>query len=348
LQREKAKTVPIKEEDNGSYLSEKTIERVAKPVISVVLATKGSKVVFLERCIKSLQKQTFQEFEIVLVYSIFPKGLHELLEECNIFALKENSSTLGAARNLGVKHAKGAIVVFIDDDAEAPEDWLSRIYSTFQKYPSLFCLGGAYLTPLEESEKKPLSFVIGSFMESRMGHRISLDRSAVGKIAGCNVAYRKVVFDKIGYLNETLKSGEDWEFHIRLAENGYSMRFDPDILVWHHRQGLKHGFWGASNLVPFFLSWKTLKYARYESFFASFYLTNLLFLLLLITLFISPLVFSLFLSFVLLGHFIFTAVRTKMFNWRIVYYPLQILVTLTQILGFYFGLFKRLASKLYP
>jgi GT2 family glycosyltransferase len=78
-----------------------------------------------------------------------------------------------------------------------------------------------------------------------MGHRISLDRYAVGKIAGCNVAYRKVVFDKIGYLNEKLKSGEDWEFHIRLAENGYSMRFDPDILVWHHRQGLKHGFWGG-------------------------------------------------------------------------------------------------------
>jgi glucosyl-dolichyl phosphate glucuronosyltransferase len=141
LQREKAKTVPIKEEDSGSYLSEKTIEKAVKPVISVVLATKGSKVVFLERCIKSLQKQTFQEFEIVLVYSIFPEGLSELFEECNIFALKENSSTLGAARNLGVRNAKGELIVFIDDDAEAPENWLSRIYSTFQRYPSLFCLG---------------------------------------------------------------------------------------------------------------------------------------------------------------------------------------------------------------
>lgn len=346
LRKEKAETVPSKEEYSRFCMPEKTSEKVVKPLISVVLATKGNKLALLERCIESLEKQTFREFEIILVYSIFPKGLSELFETCNIFTLKENSSTLGAARNLGVKHAKGELIVFIDDDCEAPENWLSKICSTFQRYPSLFCLGGPHLTPHEERKKNPLIFVEGSFMESRMG-RICFDRSAVGKIAGCNVAYRKVVFDKIGYLDEKLKSGEDWEFHIRLAENGYSLRFDPEISVWHHRQRLKHVFWNSSNMVPFFLSWKTLKYSKYESFFASFYLTNLLFLLLLITLFFSPFVFSLLLSFSLLSHFIFTAVRTKTYSWRIIYYPLAILVTLAGLMGFYFGLFKRVASNLY-
>jgi GT2 family glycosyltransferase len=347
LQKEKAKTVPSKEEYSGSYMPEKTIKKAVKPMISIVLATKGNKLVLLERCIKSLKKQTFQEFEINLVYSIFPKGLSELFETCNIFTLKENSSTLSAARNLGVKHAKGELIVFIDDDAEAPENWLNKIYSTFQQNPLLFCLGGPHLTPSEECEKKPLSFVIDSFMESWIRQRICFDRSAVGKIAGCNVAYRKVVFDKVGYLDETLKSVEDWEFHIRLAENGYSLRFDPEIFVWHHRQGLKHAFWGGSKMVPFFPSWKTLKYSKYESCFASFYLSNLLFLLLLITLFFSPFVFSLLLSFSLLSYFIFTAVRTKTYSWRIIYYPLAILVTLARLMGFYFGLSKHIAFKLY-
>jgi GT2 family glycosyltransferase len=326
--------------------SDQTAKSSIRPLISVVLATKGNKLMLLERCIKSLQKQTFKEFEIILVYSIFPQELCELLKSCNIFALKENGSTLGSARNLGVKNAKAEIIAFIDDDAEAPEDWLTKIYLTFQKYPSLFCLGGPNLTPPEESEKKPLSFVIGSFMESRMGHNVILDRSAVGKIAGCNVAYRKTAFDNIGYLNEKLKTAEDWEFHIRLAEKGYSLRFDPDILVWHHRQGITHGFKGSSNSVPFFLSRKTLRYARYESFIASFYLSNLSFLILLVVLFLSPFVFLFLLFFFLLGHFIFTAVRTKIYDRRVLYYPLQILSTLMQISGFYYGILKRIVSYL--
>jgi GT2 family glycosyltransferase len=326
---------------------EQTEKRLIKPAISVVLATKGNKLMLLKRCIKSLQKQTFHEFEIVLVYSIYPELPRKLFETCNIVTLKENSSTLGAARNLGVKHAKAELVAFIDDDCEAPEDWLYKIFSTFQRYPSLFCLGGPHLTPPEQSEKNPLRFVQGSFAESRMGKNIRLDRSAVGKIAGCNVAYRKAIFEKIGYLDEKLKSGEDWEFHIRLAENGYSMRYDPEILVWHYRQGLSHVFWNSSKMVPFFLSWKTLKYSRYESFFASFYITNIAFLLLLILLFISPFVFFLLLAILLLGNFVLAAVLTKTHDRRLVYYPLQILVTLAQITGFYFGILKRIASNLH-
>jgi GT2 family glycosyltransferase len=207
-------------------------------------------------------------------------------------------------------------------------------------------LGGPHLTPLEECKNNPLKFAEGSFKESYM-QRIFVDHSAVGKIAGCNVAYKKEVFEKVGYLNTKLKSGEDWELHIRLAENGYHLCFDPAIFVWHHRQGLRHAFWGSSKLVPFFLSWKTLRYAKYESIFATFYITNFLFLLLFATLFISPLIFSLLFAFSLLGYFTFTAVRTKTYNWRIIYYPLVILITLARLAGYCLGLFRHILYKLY-
>lgn len=327
-------------------ISEIMSVEIIKPAISIVLATKGNKLTLLERCVKSLQKQTFHEYEIILVYSIYSEELDELLQKYGILGLKETGSTLGSARNLGVRNSQAEIVAFIDDDAEAPEDWLNKIYSIFQEFPSLCCLGGPNLTPPEESAKKPLSFVAGSFMESRMGQKISLNHSAVGKIAGCNVAYRKSIFEKIGYLNEKLRSGEDWDFHIRLTEKGYNIRFDPQISVWHHRQGLKHAFWNSSRMVPFFFSWKTLKYSKYESFFASFYFTQITFLFLLIILFVSPFVFVLFFVSLILGQFIFAAARTKTFGKNTFYYPLQLLFTITQILGFYFGLFKIIISKL--
>ena len=249
-------------------------------------------------------------------------------------------------RNLGVRNAKGELVSFIDDDAEASVDWLDKISMTFSRFPSLCCLGGPHFTPQDESEKNPLSLVEGLFFEAHL-QKAYFDKSAVGKIGGCNVTYKRSVFQDIGYLNENLRTCEDWEFNRRLLENGYSLRFDPEIWVLHHRQGLKHAFQGSSKSAPFFLSWKTFKLLRYESFFASFYVANFLCILLLIILFISPYFFVLiFLSF-LAGYIIFNAVRTKTYNRRIFYFSLVILYTVARILGFYFGLLKYIALKLH-
>ena len=326
------------------YLSEKSINKSIKPTISVVLVTKGSKILFLERCIRSLQNQTFRDFEIILVYKIFPQQLKALFDSCNIITFQENSPTVGAARSLGVKNAKGELIAMIDDDAEAPEDWLEKIYLTFQRYPMLYCLGGPHITPKEESRTNILRFLEGSFLEAYQ-QKTYVDCSAIGKISTCNVTYRKVVFERIGFLDETMRAGEDWEFNQRLVDNGYALRFDSAIFVWHHRQGLKHAFQNSSNMVPFYLSWRTLKYSRCESIFAAFYLSNLIGLILLATLFISIKIFILLFILLLFGYPILIAVRTRTYNWRIIYFPLAISRTLAMLLGFYFGLFKCVVSK---
>jgi len=325
---------------------ENKVNTVEAPAISVILATKGDKLEFLRNCLESLKKQKFRNFEVIVISKRFPKQLEDVFESEQIRFLEENGSTLGAARNLGVRNAKGNLVSFIDDDAEALEDWLDKISVTFSRFPSLCCLGGPHFTPQDESKKNPLRYVEGSFGEAHL-QKTYIDKSAVGKIAGCNVTYKRSIFQEIGYLNENLKTCEDWEFNRRLVENGYGLRFDPEIRVWHHRQGLKHAFQGSSKSAPFFLSWKTFKLLRYDSLLASFYGTNLLFILLLIILFISPYFFVLiFLSF-LLGYVIFTAVRTKTYNRKIFYFPLAILLTVARILGFYFGLIKYAALKLH-
>ena len=83
------------------------------------------------------------------------ESIRNLIETNKILVLKETYPTLGAARNLGVKNSRGDLVSFIDDDAEAPTDWLQKIYSIFHKYPSLSCLGGPNFTPQEDSDKSP-------------------------------------------------------------------------------------------------------------------------------------------------------------------------------------------------
>jgi glycosyltransferase involved in cell wall biosynthesis len=329
----------------GSFvMAENQINSAEIPAISVILATRGSNIGFLRNCIESLKNQTFRNFEIIVV-SKNPKQLQDLFESEHISFIEEKGSTLGAARNLGVKNARGELVSFIDDDAEAPAEWLDKISVTFSRFPSLCCLGGPHFTPQDESERKPMNLVHGLFAEAHL-QKTYLDKYAIGKIAGCNVTYKRSVFQEAGYLNENLGTCEDWEFNRRLEEKGYSLRFDPEIWVFHHRQGLKHVFQAFSKSAPFFLSWKTFRLSRTDFFIASVYFANLFCILLLVTLFISP-YFSvlLFLSF-LVGYVVFTAVRTKTYDRKIFYFPLVILFTAARVLGFYFGLFKYTALKL--
>jgi GT2 family glycosyltransferase len=326
-------------------MAENKAVAVETPAISVILATKGDKLEFLKNCVESLKKQRFRNFEIIAVSKKYPKQLDDLFESEHIRFLQEKGSTLGAARNLGVRNAKGNLVTFIDDDAEAPADWLDKIYTTFSRFPSLSCLGGPGLNFKEDSEKSKLILAQGLFFEALV-QNTCFDKSAIGKIAGCNVTYKRSVFEEIGYLNENLRTCEDWDFNKRLVENGYSLRFDPEIWVLHHRQGLKKTFYGSSKSAPFYLSWKTFKLSRSESVIASFYATNLLGILLLIVLFISPVFFVLILLSFLVGYVIFTAVKTKTYDRKIFYLPLAILITATRILGFYFGSIKYAALKL--
>jgi glycosyltransferase involved in cell wall biosynthesis len=317
-----------------------------KPLVSVVLATKGNKTDLLEKSIKSLLLQDFKGFEIILVYSMYPEPLRQLIEKNHILAIKETGKTLGIARNLGAEKSRAEIISYIDDDAYAPTDWLANIYSVFTLNPDVACVGGPHITPPSESKDDPLRFVAGEFAQVLMGETIRTGPSAVGKIAGCNVSYRKVAFNTVGRLNKKYRSGEDWELHMRLCENGFVIRYDPQIRVWHHRQGLRHAFFNTSNMVDFFFSKLALKYARYESFFASFYLSNVLFLVLVGCLIVSPWLFVVILVLSLLGHFSLTAMRSKTLDRRLAFYPLSLLFTLARISGFYYGILKRIISKI--
>jgi glycosyltransferase involved in cell wall biosynthesis len=318
---------------------------ISTPLISVVLATKGDRTDLLEKCIKSLENQVFKNFEIILVYGIYPEKLTELIKQDHIILIRETGEPLAAARNLGVKNANGQIVSFIDDDAVAPDDWLKKVASIFNE-GKLDCLGGPHLTPPEESKKSPLSYVAGESSEVLAGHAIRTGPSAVGKIAGCNVSYRKDAFNELCGLNEALRSGEDWDLNMRLCENGFSIRFDPNVWVWHHRQGLKHTFVNISKMVPFFLSKRTMNYAKYESFFASFYILNALFLVMLVLLFSFPFIFIFIFSFAVLFHFVFTVIRSPVAGRSIAYYPLTLVFSFVRIAGFYFGLFKEIRAKI--
>ena len=67
-----------------------------------------------------------------------------------------------------------------------------------------------------------------------------------------HAAYRREVFEKVGFFNEELVRTEDNEIHYRMRKAGYKLCFDPDIISYQYtRSSLKamlkqkyaNGYW---------------------------------------------------------------------------------------------------------
>lgn len=101
---------------------------------------------FLPDCLESIQKQSFREFEVIVVDDGSTDGTGRVAQECadrdsRFKIMSKENGGVSSARNLGLEHATGEFVWFIDgDDYIHPESlvWLNGL---FEEYP-----GADYLT----------------------------------------------------------------------------------------------------------------------------------------------------------------------------------------------------------
>ena len=137
------------------------------------------------------------------------------------------------ALNAGICAAHGDVLVFTDDDCIPDSGWLGAIVNEFASDPSLFVLGGR--VELYCKEDRPIT--IRTHRE-RISF-CSLDQ-LFSLIPGCNMAFRRSVFDAVGDFDPVLGPGarveaaEDIEFLYRVFKKGFKIVYCPDVLVYHN------------------------------------------------------------------------------------------------------------------
>src|SRR5580704_11941942 len=108
-------------------------EKVSPAVSVIVLNHNGEAIV--GKCLDHLLAQTFDDFEILVVDNDSRDRSLAVIEpylgsgRLSVIRSRRNLGVAGG-RNLGVKHAQGAIVAFIDNDGYADKDWLAEAVKT--------------------------------------------------------------------------------------------------------------------------------------------------------------------------------------------------------------------------
>lgn len=96
---------------------------------------------YLSKCINSILKQTFDEFELILVDDGSPDRCGEICDnyakqDKRIKVIHKNNEGLSAARNSGINIAKGKYIAFVDSDDYINERMYEILYSNALKYDS--------------------------------------------------------------------------------------------------------------------------------------------------------------------------------------------------------------------
>ena len=106
--------------------------RLLTPQISVIVPIYNVEE-YLPACLDSLQAQTFTDFEVVLVDDGSPDGSRAIAEayagrDRRIRIVTRPNGGLGAARNTGVRAARGHFLTFLDSDDELPPQALAVLH----------------------------------------------------------------------------------------------------------------------------------------------------------------------------------------------------------------------------
>ncbi|MFZ6023357.1 MAG: glycosyltransferase family 2 protein [Bacteroidota bacterium] len=217
--------------------------------ISVVICT-YNRALYLSDALNSLYAQTLskQYFEVIVANNNSTDQTEELCKQyidthpdMRIIYLNEKEQGASFARNTGAAIAASPLLCFMDDDAIANNDYLSRIVQFFETHPNSGGLGGRIIPRYIPSEPGWMSHYVSS-MVGNFDYAPQVSAFRPGKYPlESNMIVPKLLFDKIGGFNTALPGvkgelrigGEGKDFFFRLQALEHAIYYDPNIIVHH-------------------------------------------------------------------------------------------------------------------
>jgi len=217
--------------------------------VSIIIPCRNEKD-FILRCLESLTKQDYPKdsLEVLVVDGSSEDGTKEIVAEFikknQFIRLLENPKRYTPiGMNIGIKEAKGEVIIRMDAHARYEKDYVSQCLKYLNKCKA-DNVGGAIKTlPSKDTIwAKAIAIVLSHpFGAGNSFFRIGSKnpRWVDTVFGGC---YRKEIFKKIGLFNERLIRSQDIELNQRIRKSGGKILLAPDIKSCYYSQSEFYGF----------------------------------------------------------------------------------------------------------
>jgi glycosyltransferase involved in cell wall biosynthesis len=188
----------------------------AAPLVSAVIPTYNY-ARYVAGAVESVLAQSFDDLEIVVVDD---GSIDETADTLDPFAeriryIRQEHRGLAAARNTGIRVARGPYVAFLDsDDLWLPE----KVSVQIARLDGDPAVGLVYGEAALFTETSPGTATLHSYWAHHPSGKILPWLVRQNVVPSPTPMVRRELFDQVGSFDETLSACEDWDMWIRIAQ----------------------------------------------------------------------------------------------------------------------------------
>ena len=225
-------------------------------LVSVIMPCRNEEK-FIGKCLDSIVAQDYpkDKLEILIGDGMSEDKTKRVIENYmgrySFIKLFDNPKKIApVAQNIGIKNAKGKIIIIMDVHTVYKSDYISKCIKYLKEY-KVDNVGGIW--KIMPSEKTLINKAIALASSSFFGAGNAYYRMGYSKgpkfvdtvFLGC---YKKETFEKIGLYNENLARSYDMEFNSRLRKAGGKILLFPDIITYYYPKPTLKEFFGHNLL----------------------------------------------------------------------------------------------------
>lgn len=219
------------------------------PTVSVIVPVYNAEK-NIGKLIESLLNQDYPKelLEIIVVDNNSTDKSRRIVKKYPVELLQERDvQSSYAARNTGIRRARGEILAFIDSDCEAEAEWIKAGVEALTS-GSADLAGGC--VEFMYSKRRTASEYLDSVTQMHTASTIN-ERDVA---ATANLFVRATLFDDIGLFPDDVKSGGDWQWTGKAVKNGFRLVYAPKAVAKHPARRLipllRKGFRIGGGMIP--------------------------------------------------------------------------------------------------
>jgi glycosyltransferase involved in cell wall biosynthesis len=199
------------------------------PKVAVIIPAYNS-MKFLPRTLDSVLRQTFQDYEVVIVNDGSKDGIEDwarAIDDRRVRLISQANQGQSAARNTGISHSKGDYIAFLDSDDLWDPQKLEKQVDVLDQNPDV----GLVYTWVDELsiEDKVLKKVWRISDEGNVWERL-----IQGNMIACGSVpmIRRSCVEKVGLFSKFPFACEDWDLWVRIAAE-YPFKVIREVLAYY-------------------------------------------------------------------------------------------------------------------